>query len=621
MARFGFVIFASAVLVALFMALIWAATRTPPPPDPSTLSQGWSADETKQWRRATQGSRLMPLDWFLALEQPGATQALFSDIEYLTGFGYLPAGPGEQTDLPIGFVIDKQRHEGLSFSDLYWFEDQRGDADTRAEPWMGLNCSACHTGVVDYQGERIIIEGGSTLADFQGFVDAVNQALEETAGDAAKWDRFAARVLDEGRDTETNRAMLREAFGELLDWQRESARLDDTTIRYGHGRLDAFGRIYNKTIMFAAGSDAEGNPSDAPVSYPFLWDTHRHKRVQWNGIATNDKIELVGGRFLDYGALGRNTGQVIGVFGDVVVQPPANTFDSLNGYVSSAHTSNLEWMETLVSKLDSPKWPETLPPIDEAQAAQGEPLYRAHCAGCHKLPDMLGEGEDFEVMALFRETAPENQTDVWMACNAYHRTGDVGLLEGQLDGYIEGKVIEPNAKVATMLKSIVMGSLIAQKGSILQNAVATFFGAPPTPEVVGLAESRSFAMMSTGTGPVRSFSAKQACLEDPFPILAYKARPLNGVWATGPYLHNGSVPTLYDLLLPADERPESFFVGSTAFDPVKVGFASDEGPFEFNTRTESGLIFEGNSNEGHDYGASNFTEADRQALVEFMKTL
>ena len=54
----------------------------------------------------------------------------------------------------------------------------------------------------------------------------------------------------------------------------------------------------------------------------------------------------------------------------------------------------------------------------------------------------------------------------------------------------------------------------------------------------------------------------------------YLARPLNGIWWTGPYLHNGSVPTLYDLLHP-DQRPAKFKTGGREFDPVKIGYQSD----------------------------------------------
>jgi hypothetical protein len=56
----------------------------------------------------------------------------------------------------------------------------------------------------------------------------------------------------------------------------------------------------------------------------------------------------------------------------------------------------------------------------------------------------------------------------------------------------------------------------------------------------------------------------------------YKARPLTGIWAVSPYLHNGSIPNLYALLSPQGERPETFWTGSKEFDPVKVGHDTSE---------------------------------------------
>ena len=616
MARFGFVIFASSVLVALLFGAIWLAGRPAPEPEPDGLIQGLSAEEIARWRRATQGSRLMPYEWFIALEAAEGDRML---SETLVDYGYLPARLDDPNPLPIGFVLDQQAHDLLTYSDLYWYEGQRGDVGVRAEPWVGLNCSACHTGVVDYEGQRVIIEGGPTLADFQSMIEGVDAAMEATAADPETWERFAARVLD-GKDTPDNRSLLGEAFGELIGWQRRSAKSNDTDVRYGHARLDAFGRIYNKVIMFAD-PFSTGNPADAPVSYPFLWGTHDHHRVQWNGIAKNETLRLVGGRFLDHGALGRNTGQVIGVFGDIVIKRPGSVASALAGYRSSVDTTNLEWMETLVSKLQAPSWPDMLPAIDFDLAAQGEDLYRAHCASCHKLPDMLGENEPIEVMLPFAETAPENQTDIWMACNAYLRTAEAGLFSGQPDGYFRGNPIGAEAKIATLLKNAVTGALVAQKGEIIKSASTTFFGAPAPPEIIEPDGKRVFAMARTGTGSDRNLEARDICLTDDNPILAYKARPLDGIWATAPYLHNGSVPTLYDLLLPAVDRPQSFYTGSSEFDPEKVGYVSDVGPFLFETRDPEGSILSGNSNLGHEYGVSGFTEADRQALVEFMKTL
>ena len=100
----------------------------------------------------------------------------------------------------------------------------------------------------------------------------------------------------------------------------------------------------------------------------------------------------------------------------------------------------------------------------------------------------------------------------------------------------------------------------------------------------------------------------------------YRARPLDGIWATAPYLHNGSVPTLYDLLSPQDERPRSFCIGDRQFDPVKVGLANvwrcklpllgrETGLFRFKTWEL------GNSNRGHSFEAAEAPKMPRASLA------
>ena len=72
----------------------------------------------------------------------------------------------------------------------------------------------------------------------------------------------------------------------------------------------------------------------------------------------------------------------------------------------------------------------------------------------------------------------------------------------------------------------------------------------------------------------------------------YLAPPLYGVWANAPYLHNGSVPTLHDMLRPHAERPASFHVGNRELDPVKVGYQSGPGPGYslFDTRLRNNFV-------------------------------
>jgi processive rubber oxygenase RoxA-like protein/cbb3-type cytochrome c oxidase subunit III len=108
----------------------------------------------------------------------------------------------------------------------------------------------------------------------------------------------------------------------------------------------------------------------------------------------------------------------------------------------------------------------------------------------------------------------------------------------------------------------------------------------------------------------------------------YANLPLDGLWLRAPYLHNGSVPTLRDLLEPLASRPASFFRGYDVFDPVKVGFRGDVGReggrtyFRFDTRGPDGSFIPGNGNYGHDgrpYG-TELPPADKDAIVEYLKT-
>lgn len=94
---------------------------------------------------------------------------------------------------------------------------------------------------------------------------------------------------------------------------------------------------------------------------------------------------------------------------------------------------------------------------------------------------------------------------------------------------------------------------------------------------------------------------------------------LDGIWLRGPYLHNGSVPTLADLLEPAAARPKTFFRGYDVVDPVKVGFVShgpDAQAFGFAYDTS----IPGNGNGGHEYG-TGMTAEEKRALLEYLKTL
>ena len=102
----------------------------------------------------------------------------------------------------------------------------------------------------------------------------------------------------------------------------------------------------------------------------------------------------------------------------------------------------------------------------------------------------------------------------------------------------------------------------------------------------------------------------------------YANQPLDGIWLRGPYLHNGSVPTLRELLEPAANRRVEFYRGYDVIDRARVGFISDVPDengrkyFLYDTRLP------GNGNAGHEGGeyGTNLSAEDKDAVVEFLKT-
>ncbi len=99
----------------------------------------------------------------------------------------------------------------------------------------------------------------------------------------------------------------------------------------------------------------------------------------------------------------------------------------------------------------------------------------------------------------------------------------------------------------------------------------------------------------------------------------YASPPLDGVWLRAPYLHNGSVPTLLDLLMPTAQRPILFWRGYDLYDPVKVGFVTT-GPEAEKRGFRYDISVPGNSNTGHLWG-TDLSMEDKTALVEYMKSL
>ena len=565
-----------------------------------TLDQGWSKDEELDFYNTSQGSQLMPYSWFLALEQAGNSDLFRNDknIKYL---GFIPQAPipGRNPDgLPVGFVKDDIQEDFLvsALTATRLSSSPQGN-QTAYKEWLGLNCAACHTSEINYGDKTLRINGGPAQSDFPAFMDNLSKALVATTNDDAKLTRFAKKIIPEGGYNETEKQALKTQLAAFTVWLNGYIDINygGLTTPYGYGRLDAFGAILNRVTSTFLDIPSNGTPANAPVSYPFLWNTSQLDWVQWNGSVSNH--------------IGRNVGEVSGVFAHTILK----TDNENERFYSSAKIVNLDRLEQLMAQLDSPKWGSPLPAIDQDKAEKGKVLYANNCVSCHGIRDDKGQFPMTKPNAVGKQFIKTHMTgltaigtDPLMAMNFVNPAFNVD--PGQMRPYID----EQYRNVPKVPRGAV---LTAAGQKIIGKQLAAF--KPPLDQKQML-ELTGYHLPD----------------ETPPNLMAYKARPLNGIWATAPYMHNGSMANLYQTLLPDAERETSFYVGSKMFDPIKVGFESnqDGNHFLFKTVDEKGVPIPGNSNKGHsgntftktrgeDGQWRDFTDDERYQLIEYMKTL
>jgi mono/diheme cytochrome c family protein len=564
------------------------------------LEQNWPADVRQEFYTTSQGSRIMPYSWFIALEISDSQKSFYRDR--LPELGYLPnsLSTNNPDKLPVGFVRDQNEI-------------------TKAD-YIGMNCAACHTNQISLSGKTFQIDGAPSLSDMGGMLTGLDDSLKATRDNADKFDRFAAKVLGAQANNSTAKNELKSELTNFLKYW--SKFVQDSTVEHpwGRARMDAFGMIFNRVASIDLGIPENSKKPDAPVSVPFLWGTSFQSQVQWNGVAPNTN---------DIERLGRNVGEVLGVFAEAQFQA-TRIFEIPKPARTSAKRLNQVRLENLLKKLWSPKWPEDLVAIDAAKKEAGKALYQTHCAECHAI---VPHGEQNTPVDVVMTKLSEVRTDPKMAVNA-----TIGVAStGDLKWLFEGRSKVPRGELLQTLVQLAVLSPyrdVAPSESILDRLTRDDLFGPNEIKLflreIGFSQQTVQALHADLDeklksyyddlqSSVKSFNGQPesaTVAENAPPTLKYKAAPLAGIWATAPYLHNGSVPNLYELLLPSNERTSKFYVGSREFDAKKIGFKTEQAPG--TTLFDTSLP--GNSNAGHDtYGT--FNEEQRWQLVEYLKSL
>lgn len=552
----------------------------PERPQPRRLvhaKQGWTARDRAVYYYTPQGTELRGLryEWFRYLEMPFSRERL-ADPEILARFGFLydpeQLAPGYEpppynpANLPVGFTSHVDRLSG--------------------EAVLGLSCAACHTGQIEYRGTAIRIDGGQALHEVAAispgaFIPTLLLSLQLTYADPFKFDRFAKRVL--GVEYPEDKMKLARAVGATIDafavqgYQALARGLYPT--EGGPGRIDALEHIAN--TVFGDNLDPDNyHVGDAPVSYPHVWDIWKFDWVQWNGSVAQP--------------MARNVGEALGVMARLaLVDATGHALPPDRMYDSSVLVRELHCIETTLWKLRPPIWEErVLPPIDPAKAARGRDLFDAKCRHCHgpvvyPRDAQLTPGKPVEWRLTIVPTS-EIGTDPQVVNNFLDYRYDASALD-------EGN---------PALKRIDSGSALSfVTAKVMERQYAA----------LGLTPAERWELDGFGRGiGVQSNRG-------------YKARPLHGVWATPPFLHNGSVPSVYELLLPEERRSTRFWVGTREYDPVHLGYRTEHvpGAFLFDT------TIRGNANTGHQFRDDGgvgvigraLSDDERFAIIEYLKIL
>ncbi|MGP0063485.1 MAG: di-heme-cytochrome C peroxidase [Isosphaeraceae bacterium] len=577
---------------------------------------GWHWDTAgRNWfHHADQGTTIMPYSWIIALEQPdlGVLRypGLFLEPGFMSRFGFLPgaADPSLNPDgkLPIGWAI------GRNFTDPT--SDPKSPEAYNAKPYdtVGLTCAACHTGRVTYQqvgGKTVdlLIEGGSAMINVLQFQNALGEAILFTLFVPLRFERFADRVLGK-ENTSENRSRLRAQVSSWLKEASASQIIDDRRhveqLVSGFARTDALSLIGNRVF----GPIDQGNviAAGAPVNFPHIWDAAWFDWVQYNA-----SIRMV---------MSRNIGEALGVGARTNVTPGDPRL-----LHSTVNVSNLHEIEDQLGGpapfrgLLAPKWDDAVkyagfPPLKPELVAQGKALYEKKCLGCHG-PSVDGLKADYaqdspKYWIKVNDKPPFNQK--FLNPPIFALTV-IGTDPAQASDFASRF-----AKVPDPFPGDTMRALEALNPKQLTGAGAVkpspSPSASPTPGITLSAASG----LRVITEQIRDRAYAEAKLTDAqraawdryraFPPnlpekdiiianLKYRARPLDGVWATPPYLHNASVPNLDALLSPVVARPPTFPIGNTLYDTELVGYRTDIDPGKFQLDT----TVSGNYNTGHEF--------------------
>lgn len=546
-----------------------STSETVPPSPPSGMEvwsqNGWSDAERQEFHHLSEGSELVPYALLANLVSSKTGRPFLENMERF-GFVADAVSTSNPRGLPIGLTTARSRNQGHAGLEM-----------------VGFNCAACHVAKMNYQGKSLLIDGAPSLIDLQGYQEEFKDSFEATLHEPSKAVELALNVIKDLLNEDNSKSL--DSTGYAADPATKNAG-DVTAAPTADNNFHSMSSRQADTKDFGATLRAQ-SPA-ARVRYMIALFKARLAYIK-DGKLLLDGTVPGPGRIDAFGA-----------------------------------ARNLLFRNSAL-KMQSPvSFPFIWDVPDTTQERSGTDAVWIHYDGNtnsileRNIGQALGMGAVFDPKTYESTLRIEN----------LHRLEQLThkLQPPKWPADIFGVIDEAKAKAGEAIFNSLcrdchqnklypltdVGTDPQRAGSFGQPVGGVPFPAAIKPILDGL---KARAFRDDGVPP-----ADQATM-DANPVIwratgQYLARPLRGVWATAPYLHNGSVPTLWHLLHPA-QRPAQFIVGNREYDPKYIGYQTTGTGWTFDTSQP------GNSNIGHagDKYGTNLSEDQKDQLLEYLKTI
>ncbi|MDE3199125.1 MAG: hypothetical protein KGN84_22440 [Acidobacteriota bacterium] len=542
------------------------APETVVPEQATWIPNGWDYAERGEYYHLPEGSELMP---YVVLDNIASVKTGKPFLEDMERFGFTADAQSTLNPhgLPIGLTSVRSREQSITGLEM-----------------VGFNCAACHVGKMTYRGRSVIIDGAPSLIDLQGYQIELKDSLEATLKNPAKTIALIVEIDREMRAADTPSGSKAAAY------QSDAAVKDAANAEAGSAADTKFRSVPSAT--------ADSTRPTVPSGLLTFAD-----RMKWDIAFLKARLAyLKNGKLLIDGT-----------------EPGPGRVDAFGAARNLLFPKDAIRMQSPVSFPFIWDVPDTI-----QQRTPGEEVWIHYDANTNSVLER-NIGQALGMGAVFDPVT-------------YQSTLRIANLH-------ELEVLTHKLKSPVWPEQI-LGSIDKSKTKLGEQIFDT--------TCADCHRNRLFALTDVGTDPNRANSFGQPVGKIPFPAAVkpildalkarafaddnipasaqaemdapnvvwratgqYYARPLHGAWATAPYLHNGSVPTLWDLLHP-DKRPAKFTLGNHEYDPVKLGYVTT--PSARGEAWTYDTAQSGNSNVGHTYGA-NLTEEQKAALLEYLKTI